>query len=162
LGGIGKGWAADRAVGRLKRQGPALVEAGGDIALSGPRKSGEAWRIAVADPQQPDHDLVHLAVSSGGVATSGKDYRRWLRAGAWQHHLIDPRTGRPAAGDVWSATVIGPSLLLAETAAKVVVILGADEGLAWIERRPKLAALLVLQDGTRLDSRRLQDYRWRG
>jgi thiamine biosynthesis lipoprotein len=161
LGGIGKGWAADRAVARLKHLGPSMVEAGGDIALSGPRSRGEAWRIAVADPQQADHDLVFLAVSSGGVATSGKDYRRWRRAGAWQHHLIDPRTGHPAAGDVWSATVMAPSLQIAESAAKTVVILGADEGLDWIERRPNLAAFLVLEDGTRLDSRRLQDHLWR-
>jgi thiamine biosynthesis lipoprotein len=139
-----------------------MVVAGGDIALSGPGSRGEAWRIAVADPQEPDRDLVCLAATSGGVATSGKDYRRWRRAGAWQHHLIDPRTGLPAAGDVWSATVMAPSLQIAEIAAKTMVILGADEGLRWVERRPNLAALLVLEDGTRLDSRRLQDHVWRG
>jgi len=100
-------------------------------------------------------------VSSGGVATSGKDYRRWRRAGAWQHHLIDPRTGQPSASDVWSATVLAPSLQIAEIAAKMVVILGADEGLAWIERRAHLAALLMLEDGTRIDSQRLQDHIWR-
>jgi thiamine biosynthesis lipoprotein len=158
LGGIGKGWAADRAAARLKHLGPAMVEAGGDIALSGPRRRGGAWRIAVADPRQSDGDLAHLAVASGGVATSGKDRRRWRRGGVWQHHLIDPRTGGPSDSDVWSATVLGPSLRIAETAAKVALILGADAGLAWIERRSNLAALLVLQDGTRRDSRRLRDY----
>jgi thiamine biosynthesis lipoprotein len=161
LGGIGKGWAADRAVARLKHLGRSMVEAGGDIALGAPGSRREAWRIAVADPQQPDRDLVDLVVSSGGVATSGKDYRRWRRAGAWQHHLIDPRTGLPSASDVWSATVIAPSLQTAEIAAKTVVILGADEGLAWIERRPNLATLLILEDGTRIDSHRLQDHVWR-
>jgi thiamine biosynthesis lipoprotein len=99
LGGIGKGWAADRAVARLKRLGPSMVEAGGDIAISGRRSQGRAWRIAVADPRQPDGDLAYLAATSGGVATSGKDFRRWRRAGAWQHHLIaaralDQRRGR--------------------------------------------------------------------
>lgn len=160
LGGIGKGWAADRAAARLKRLGPAMVEAGGDIAISGRRNRGQAWRIAVADPRQPDRDLAYLAAASGGVATSGKDYRRWRRAGAWQHHLIDPRTGRPSTSDVWSATVVAPSLQLAEVATKMVVILGSDEGLRWIERRPNLAALVVLEDGTRLDSRRLRDHLW--
>jgi thiamine biosynthesis lipoprotein len=157
LGGIGKGWAAERAARRLGHLGPALVEAGGDIALSGRRRRGEAWRISVADPRQPDRDMAHLSVPSGGIATSGMDYRRWRRAGVWHHHLIDPRTGRPAESDVWSATVVGPSLQVAETAAKVTVILGADAGLDWIERRPTLAALLVLQDGTRRDSRRLRN-----
>jgi thiamine biosynthesis lipoprotein len=161
LGGIGKGWAADRAVARLRHLGPSMVEAGGDVAVSGRRERGEAWRIAVADPGQPARDLMCLAVSSGGVATSGKDFRRWRRAGTWQHHLIDPRTGRPAVGDVWAATVLGPSLQIAETAAKTVVIRGVEDGLAWIERRPTLAALLVLQDGTVIESRRLQDHLWR-
>jgi thiamine biosynthesis lipoprotein len=95
------------------------------------------------------------------VATSGKDFRRWRRAGAWQHHLIDPRTGRPSISDVWSATVVAPSLQIAELAAKTAVILGSAEGLRWIERRPNLAALFVLEDGTRLDSLRLQDHLWR-
>jgi thiamine biosynthesis lipoprotein len=158
LGGIGKGWAADRTAARLRPYGPALVEAGGDIAVSGPRRGGQAWRIAVADPRQPDEDLAQLAVASGGVATSGKDFRRWRRGGAWQHHLIDPRTGRPSSSDVLSATVVGPSLRLAETAAKTVVILGGAEGLAWIEQRPALAALVTLEDGTRLVSRRLRNY----
>jgi thiamine biosynthesis lipoprotein len=161
LGGIGKGWAADRAVARLKRLGPSMVEAGGDIAISGRRSQGRAWRIAVADPRQPDRDLAYLAATSGGVATSGKDFRRWRRAGAWQHHLIDPRTGRPSTSDVWSATVVAPSLQIAELAAKTAVILGSAEGLRWIERRPNLAALFVLEDGTRLDSLRLQDHLWR-
>jgi thiamine biosynthesis lipoprotein len=161
LGGIGKGWAADRAVARLKRLGPSMVEAGGDIAISGRRSQGRAWRIAVADPRQPDRDLASLAATSGGVATSGKDFRRWRRAGAWQHHLIDPRTGRPSTSDVWSATVMAPSLQIAEVAAKTAVILGSDEGLRWMERQPNLAALLVLEDGTRLDSHRLQDHLWR-
>ena len=161
LGGIGKGWAADRAVAKLKRLGPAMVEAGGDLALSGPRSRGEPWRIAVADPHDPDRDLVQLAVSSGGVATSGKDFRRWRRAGVWQHHLIDPRSGRPCAGDVLSATVIGPSLRIAETAAKMVVLLGSTAGLAWINRRADLSALLVLEDGARVDSLRWQDSVWR-
>ena len=161
LGGIGKGWAADRAAARLKRLGPAMVEAGGDIAVSGRRSRGQAWRIAVADPRQPDRDLAYLAATSGGVATSGKDFRRWRRGGAWQHHLIDPRTGRPSISDVWSATVLAPSLQLAEVATKLVVLLGSDEGLRWIERRPNLAAMVVLEDGTRLDSRRLRDHLWR-
>jgi thiamine biosynthesis lipoprotein ApbE len=60
-----------------------------------------------------------------------------------------------------SATVVAPSLQVAEVAAKAAVILGSDEGLHWVERQPNLAALLVLEDGTRIDSRRLRDYLWR-
>jgi thiamine biosynthesis lipoprotein len=162
LGGIGKGWAADRTAARLKPRGPAVVEAGGDIAVSGPRAGGAPWLVDVADPHRPDRDLARLALRSGGVATSGKDFRKWRRAGVELHHLIDPRSGRPSTSDVFSATVVAPSLRMAETAAKTVVLLGAAQGLAWIERRPELAALLVREDGVHLESRLLRNHVWRG
>src|SRR5262249_13693488 len=126
LGGNAKGWAADRAVRRLARFGPALVDAGGDIALCGPRPNGDPWGIGVADPILPDRDLTLLRVASGGVATSGVDFRRWLRDGVWKHHLIDPRTGEPAETDLLSATVVAGSTADAEAAAKTVMLLGAE------------------------------------
>ncbi|MCJ7513588.1 MAG: FAD:protein FMN transferase, partial [Anaerolineales bacterium] len=162
LGGIGKGWAAQRSVHRLRAWGATLVSAGGDIALSSSRNGLRPWSIAVADPRDPEKDIARLALHAGGVATSGTDYRRWMQGGALQHHLIDPRTGAPALTDVLSATVIAPSLEMAEVAAKVVILLGSREGLAWIERRPILAGLLVLESGEQLDSRRLTRYLWRG
>jgi FAD:protein FMN transferase len=155
LGGVGKGWAADRAARLLSAHGPALVDAGGDIAVSGPQASGAPWPIGVADPLSPEADLELLLLARGGVATSGRDYRRWQRDGIWHHHILDPRTGRPAETDVLSATVIGPSTGDAEVAAKVALILGSYEGLAWIEARQPFAALLVLEDGRVVRSRRL-------
>ncbi|MEN9938882.1 MAG: hypothetical protein RLZZ387_5461 [Chloroflexota bacterium] len=160
LGGTAKGWAADRAVLRLAAAGPALVDAGGDIAISGPMSDGSLWPIAVADPRAPDHELALLLIGQGGVATSGRDQRRWRRGGEWQHHIIDPRTGRPARTDVLSATVVGPSALDAEVAAKVVLLRGAEEGMAWIEERASFAALVVRANGDVLTSRRIASYRW--
>jgi thiamine biosynthesis lipoprotein len=160
LGGIAKGWAADRAARQLGIYGPALVDAGGDIALSSPMADGSAWPIAVADPADPDGQLELLMLPSGGIATSGRDYRRWQQAGVWQHHILDPRTGRPAATDVVSATVIGSSAREAEMAAKTVLILGSRAGLAWVEARPTLAALLVLEGQGVVRSRRLELFSW--
>jgi thiamine biosynthesis lipoprotein len=155
LGGIVKGWAADRAARRLASEGPALVDAGGDVAVSGPLVNGQGWPIGVADPASDAGRLLEtIALKRGGVATSGRDYRRWRRDGAWQHHILDPRTGRPAETDVVSATVIAPSAQLAETAAKTALILGSREGLAWLDRRPTLSGLLVLEGGRALRSRR--------
>lgn len=76
LGGVAKGWAADRAVGRLKKTGPVMVDASGDIAVSGPKSGGQPWAIAVADPRNRDGRLAMLKIQRGGVATSGRDYRR--------------------------------------------------------------------------------------
>lgn len=160
FGGVAKGWAADQAAHRLGEIAPALVDAGGDIALSGARMNDEAWTIGVADPFNPDSDLELLMVHRGGVATSGRDYRKWQRDGKWQHHIIDPRTGAPAETDVLSATVIAPTTQDAEVAAKAALILGSRAGLAWIEARENLAGLLVLEDGQVIHSSRLQNYFW--
>jgi thiamine biosynthesis lipoprotein len=161
FGGVAKGWAADRAARRLGNHAPALVDAGGDIALSAPRLYGQPWPIGVIDPLKPDQQIELLLVPEGGVATSGRDYRRWQRNGQWQHHIIDPRSGLPAQTDVMSVTVIGPTTHAAEVAAKVVLILGSDEGLSWLEEQPYLAGLLVLENGQILYSTRMPEYLWR-
>jgi thiamine biosynthesis lipoprotein len=160
LGGIAKGWAAAQAAQRLAQYGPALVDAGGDIALCGPRANAEPWPIEVADPWHPDEQLALLQVQTGGVATSGRDYRRWQQGDVWQHHIVDPRSGQPAQSDVLCATVVASTIVLAETAAKTALILGSQRGLAWIESRAEIAALLVLEDGQILPSQRMEDYLW--
>lgn len=161
LGGVAKGWAADRAARQLAVSGPALIDAGGDIALSGPKTDGQSWPIGVSDPFQPDRQLALLMIPNGGVATSGRDYRHWQRGGQTMHHIVDPRTGLPAQTDVMSATVIAPSAYRAEVAAKIVLISGSEAGLAWLEDQSDLAALIVLDDGRVLQSSRLSDYLWR-
>ncbi|HSD83840.1 MAG TPA: FAD:protein FMN transferase, partial [Anaerolineae bacterium] len=160
LGGVAKGWAADRAAKKLSVHGPALIDAGGDIAISGPRLDGSPWPIGVLNPFQPDQPFETLKIAQGGVATSGKDYRRWQRAGRWQHHLIDPRTGLPAETDVLSATVIAPTTLEAEIAAKVIAISGRESGLTWLEEQPDYAAVIVREDGQAVYSARMSNYLW--
>ena len=161
FGGVAKGWAADQATRRLSDSGPALVNAGGDIAVSGPQSNGDAWPIGISDPFNPEGDLETLMIDQGGVATSGKDYRRWQQGGIWQHHIIDPRTGMPAQTDVLTATVIAPSAVEAEVAAKVALISGSRAGLDWLESNSSLAGILVLEDGQRIYSRRISQYLWR-
>jgi thiamine biosynthesis lipoprotein len=160
LGGIAKGWAADQAATRLQAYGPALVNAGGDIALSGPRADGSAWPIGVTDPFDAGAHIEVLQVPRGGIATSGRDYHRWRQGGIERHHILDPRTGRPAESDVLTATVLAPSAEQAEAAAKTALILGSCAGLAWLNARPRFAGLLVLESGQVLRSRRLHQYRY--
>jgi FAD:protein FMN transferase len=158
LGGIAKGWAADQAARRLAKFAPTLIDAGGDIAISGPQANGKRWLIGVADPSEPERNLELLAIARGAVATSGRDYRRWQRDGVWQHHIIDPRTGEPAKTDVIAATVIAPNAIDAEVAAKMVLILGSRAGLDWLEKQSTLAGLLVLERGYVIHSQRLGHY----
>jgi thiamine biosynthesis lipoprotein len=139
LGGIAKGYAADRCVARLAAHGPALVNAGGDLAVSGPRADGP-WTVAVHLPGR----ALTLAVERGGLATSGRDRRHWRRGGEERHHLIDPRTLRPAEGGPVSVTVAASSATAAEVAAKALFF--ARDA----EREAQLAgtsAVIVRDDG---------------
>ncbi len=113
LGGIGKGYAADRVAEQLAVTGPCLVNAGGDLAVR-----GGTWPIGVTDG-------LTLELTRGGLATSGRDRRRWRRGGVERHHLIDPQTGMPAEGTPLRVTVIGSSAVEAEVAAKAA-FLGAE------------------------------------
>lgn len=113
LGGIGKGYAVDRVVELLAVAGPCLVNAGGDLAVR-----GGSWPIGVTEE-------LTLELSRGGMATSGRDRRRWIRGGKELHHLIDPSTGRPAESPLERVTVVADSAAEAEVLAKAA-FLGAD------------------------------------
>jgi thiamine biosynthesis lipoprotein len=152
LGGIVKGWAAERAARQLAPLGSVLVDAGGDLAVHGTRSDGTAWPIGITDPRSDvgdeERDLpILLCIAAGGVATSGRDHRRWRHGGRPQHHIIDPLTGLPAATDVLTATVVAADALSAEIAAKHLILLGSDAGLRWVETQSDVAALLVTDDG---------------
>jgi thiamine biosynthesis lipoprotein len=151
LDGIGKGWIADRALGLLDAYPSALVDADGDIAI----RVGldRRWEVGVADPRGPDADLATLVIPETrvterlGIATSGTSVHRWEHAPGPTHHLIDPRTSRPAVTDVLQATVIAQSALLAESLAKAVVISGSQDGLDLLDRAGAYAELLLLENG---------------
>jgi thiamine biosynthesis lipoprotein len=119
LGGIGKGYAAERAADILAGAGPCLVDAGGDVAVRG----GHAWPVGV----QTADGVVTVALERGALATSGTDRRRWVRNGTERHHLIDPSTGRCAVTDVLRVTVFADDAVQAEVLAKSLCIAGAEE-----------------------------------
>jgi thiamine biosynthesis lipoprotein len=160
FGGVAKGWAAHKAAQKLKIYGPALVDAGGDIAISGLQVDGQPWSVGIIDPFAPERNLYTLRLGRCGIATSGRDYRRWKKGDNWKHHIIDPRTGEPAETDVFSVTTIAPTVMEAEMAAKVILISGSQDGLAWVEARPSLASMLVLEDGRRLHTPNFEKYIW--
>ncbi|MGD0716076.1 MAG: FAD:protein FMN transferase [Gaiellaceae bacterium] len=137
LGGIGKGYAAERAAEILATAGPCLVNAGGDIAVRGGR-----WPVGVETAAEP----LTLELSRGGLATSGRDRRRWRRNGRDLHHLIDPRTGEPAETDLLRVTVIAPDAVEAEIAATSLFLAGADRAAREADAAG-VAAVLVTGDG---------------
>ncbi len=85
----------------------------------------ESWQIGLEDPLEPAHDLAVLHAQPGAIATSSIAKRKWLQDGRLQHHLIDPRTGKPAETDWLSVTVIAPHAAEAEVFAKALLIAGS-------------------------------------
>jgi FAD:protein FMN transferase len=117
FGGIAKGYAAEQAATVLATAGPCLVSAGGDVAV----RSG-AWPVGV----ETSGGMLTLELSSGALATSGRDRRRWLRDGRELHHLIDPTTGTSAGGDLLRVTVVGGDAVEAEIWTKALFLVGAE------------------------------------
>lgn len=124
LGGIAKGWIADRIATMLATTAPALVDAGGDVSCT-PRRDGVPWVVEITGIE---HDR-YLQLEAGGIATSGIDRRRWRSADgsrADRHHVVDPSTGASAATDLVRVTVIAGSCALAETAATSMLVGGSQ------------------------------------
>jgi FAD:protein FMN transferase len=147
LGGIGKGWTVDLARQLLRPFEHFVVDAGGDIYAAGTQADGDDWTIAVDDPRRPGSDLCVLRARDRALATSTVVRRHWRQGGQERHHLIDPRTGAPAVGDVLAATVVADTVARAESLAKVALILGRDSGVAYLGRQHRAAALLALTSG---------------
>jgi thiamine biosynthesis lipoprotein len=134
------------------------VNGGGDVFVSGRPPGESAWSVGVADPVNPDRDLMVLAVRDRGVATSSSLKRRWRSGDAFLHHLIDPRTGRPSTSDAVQVTVVASSTLLADYHAKVALLKGAVGGLAYIEDEVGVEGVVVRADGGVGQSEGLRGY----
>jgi thiamine biosynthesis lipoprotein ApbE len=167
LGATAKAWAADSAATELAKIAGCgvLVSLGGDIAVAGPpplRENGErSWRITVRDrtdvrvrasettevPESPAAlgPEAEISITDGGLATSGTASRRWLRGGDLLHHILDPRTGLPAATPWRTVSVAAGNCLDANTASTAAILLGAKAP-AWLTAHG-LPARLVPEDG---------------
>lgn len=125
LGGIGKGYAVRLAATILAGSGTGvLVEAGGDLATHGLSPLGRPWRASVEDPFDGPEPVAVLDVSDAAAATSSIRLRQWVSGGRSVHHLIDPRTGRPADSGLRSVTVVGPDPASAEVWSKSLFVHG--------------------------------------
>jgi thiamine biosynthesis lipoprotein len=141
LGGIGKGYAAERAAALLAEAGPCLVNAGGDVALR-----GTAWPIGIQTSNGP----LTLALEHGALATTGRDRRAWRRGGRELHHLIDPSTGEPAESDLLRVTVVAGDAVEAEIWTKALFLAGSRRAALEADER-RLPCVLVTTGGeTRL------------
>lgn len=150
LGSTGKALAADLAASAATTAingGGVMVSLGGDIATAGKAPAG-GWRVLIAEDSRvpADSDGQVLAIRSGGIATSSTTVRRWRRAGAVLHHIIDPVSGVPTGGPWRTVTVLAPTCLEANIAATAAIV-NAKSAIDWLKAR-RLPARLVETDGT--------------
>ena len=144
LGGIGKGYAIDRGVAILRLRGfrDFMMQSGGDIYVSG-LKDGRPWRLGIQDPRgAANHSFAELDLSDGTFSTSGDYERAFVKDGTRYHHILDPATGEPARG-VRSVTIVARRAVLADGLSTGVFILGANAGLALIEKLPDVEGVIV-------------------
>ena len=144
LGGIGKGYAVDRAASILRARGlrDFMIQSGGDLYVAGSRGDGP-WRVGIQDPRGPGgRSFAALNVVDAAVSTSGDYERFFISGGRRYHHILDPDTGEPARGSR-SATVVAGRALLADALSTAVFVLGADEGMALIERLGSVEGVIV-------------------
>jgi thiamine biosynthesis lipoprotein len=151
LGGIGKGYAVDKAVEAMQKRGAlgGMVDLGGNIRCFGRPPHGQPyWRVGLQDPNVAPNEmgtskpLLILALTNESIATSG-DYRRFVTVrGEKQSHILDTHTGTGARALV-SDTVIAPDATTADALSTAVNVLGPEKGLALIERLPHVEAILI-------------------
>jgi FAD:protein FMN transferase len=124
-----------------------LVSLGGDVAVAGTPPRG-GWCVRIADDHAAPHDVAGplVALGSGGLATSGTTVRRWRAGGAEAHHLIDPRTGRPAATPWRTVSVAASSCLEANVAATAAIVCGED-AIGFLQARAVHARLVANRGG---------------
>jgi thiamine biosynthesis lipoprotein len=143
LGGIGKGYAVDRAVAIFRRHGlrDFMIQAGGDMYVGGHR-DGRPWRLGIADPRGTHQPFGTIELSDSTFSTSGDYERFFMKDGVRYHHILDLRIGQPARASR-SVTLVTDRAVIADALAKGVFILGPAEGMALVERLPHVDAVIV-------------------
>lgn len=147
LGGIAKGYAVERGIEVARRYGVrnARVTAGGDTRLLGDRL-GQPWKIGIQNPRNEEEVAVTIPLENEAISTSGDYERFFIEDGERYHHIMVPSTGTPA-GEVHSATIIGPDAVLTDALSTSVFVMGVDRGLRLISALPDYEGIVIDANG---------------
>jgi len=144
FGGIGKGYAADKAKQILINAGieSGIVNAAGDLITWGKQLNGSNWTIGIADPDQKTQPFSALNISNMAIATSGNYEKYATINGVKYSHTIDPKTGLPVGG-IKSVSIICSSAELADALATPVMVMGVEVGLDMINQLQNIACIII-------------------
>jgi thiamine biosynthesis lipoprotein len=156
VGGIGKGFAAEKASAVMQRTGATggVVAIAGDFRVFGKRADGSAWPIGIQHPRRPGAVLAVFDASDEAISTSGDYERFFYKDGVRYHHILDPRTLMPARL-CQSVTIVAPDATIADALATGVFVMGPVRGLALVERLG-VGSVIVDLDGRVTISSRLR------
>ena len=140
LGGIAKGWVIDRASEVLEKLGFGFINVGGDIRIFGaiPRP----LNVGIESPSDPSIMISSIHVQTGALATSTSMIRRWQVQEKWNHHLIDPDTGKPSESKIVSATITAPTAVEADVWAKTILLMGEEKAKELLTKKRTKSVLI--------------------
>jgi thiamine biosynthesis lipoprotein len=149
FGGIGKGYAAERARSVMKSLGvkSGIVNASGDLTTWGLQPNGNPWTIGIVNPNAAHELFSYLNVTDMAVATSGNYEKFVMINGKKYSHTIDPRTGLPVAG-IKSVTIITLNAEIADAMATPVMIMGIKAGMDLINQMKDIEAIVIDDNNT--------------
>jgi thiamine biosynthesis lipoprotein len=150
LGGIAKGWAADRACRLYRQRGihSAVVNIGGTVKAVGSSPDGLPWRVGIRDPRGQGGALAgRLRIEGCSVVTSGDYQRCFVAQGRRYHHIIDPRTGKPSRSGLAGVTVVCGRSVVGDALATAAMVVGMERARAIIAREPDCSALFIEETG---------------
>ena len=151
FGGIAKGYTGQKLAELFQEYGvsSALVSLGGNIQAIGTKPDGSSWKVGIRDPKGGQQDYIGvLSVENQAVITSGGYERYFEEDGKTYIHIINPRTGYPADGDLLSVTIVSRDGTLADGMSTALYIMGYEKACQfWRQRREEFNVILVTDDG---------------
>ncbi len=157
FGGIGKGYAAERAKYILKENGVehGIVNAAGDLTAWGFQPDGMPWTIGIASPENIHLPFSYMNITDMAIATSGNYEKFIVIDGKKYSHTIDPKTGLPVHG-IKSVTILSPNAEIADAMATPVMIMGIRAGLDMINQMKNIACIIIDEQDTIYHSKNIQ------
>ena len=151
FGGISKGYAVDRIVEILKKEGikAGIVNAGGDLKIFGEKPNGGKWIIGITNPEKKGVIIKKIKCDDAAIATSGSYERYFIVNGKKYNHILNPFTGYPA-NKCESVTVITSDAITADALATGIFVLGPEAGMSLVKKLPQVKAIIMYKENGRL------------
>ena len=149
LGGIAKGYIADRVKAYMQERGVehAILSFGGNIVAIGKKPDGTDWKVGIQDIDKPTGEYMLVAANTGGSTVTSGIYERGFEIdGVRYHHLLNPKTGWPEQNERASVTILSEGSMEGDALATAAFILGREKGLELIESLPGVEAVFIDRD----------------